>query len=111
MSKKVTNPFLGKWRIIEMEQWGQNYVDLVVPGYINFDDGGGKFQFGTVTGFIDYRVEAYGNGTRLEFSWDGKSDSDDACGRGWVISSGDAITGHIFIHQSDDSWFRAKLTK
>jgi hypothetical protein len=50
---------LGTWRIIEMEQWDQDYIDLVVPGYIAFrEDHVGKFQFGTVHGEIDYRIEA-----------------------------------------------------
>ena len=31
---------IGKWRISEMEQWDQDFIDLVVPGYINFEKGG-----------------------------------------------------------------------
>ena len=27
-----TKPFVGKWRIVEMEVWGQDYVDMAVPG-------------------------------------------------------------------------------
>lgn len=33
------NEFLGKWKIIEMEQWDQDYVDLEEPGFIRFDKG------------------------------------------------------------------------
>ncbi|MEE8576065.1 MAG: hypothetical protein V3T31_02310 [candidate division Zixibacteria bacterium] len=43
------SPYLGKWKITEMEQWDLNYIDLVVPGYIEFEEGrDGSFQFGTV---------------------------------------------------------------
>jgi hypothetical protein len=47
----MSNPYLGTWRIIEMEQWDQDYIDLVVLGYFSFrDDNLGEFQFGTVHG-------------------------------------------------------------
>jgi hypothetical protein len=43
----------------------------VVPGYIAFrEDHVGKFQFGTVHGEIDYRIESYQETERLEFSWE-----------------------------------------
>ena len=34
----MNNPYMGTWRIIEMEQWDQDYIDLVVPGYITFSN-------------------------------------------------------------------------
>jgi hypothetical protein len=30
--------YLGRWRIVEMEQWDQDYIDLEVPGYILFEE-------------------------------------------------------------------------
>jgi len=40
------NKFIGKWRISEMEQWDQDFVDAEVPGYISFTRNGmGEFQF------------------------------------------------------------------
>jgi len=48
------SPYLGKWKITEMEQWDREYIDLVVPGYIEFEgDENGSFQLGTVKGWID----------------------------------------------------------
>jgi len=39
------NKFFGKWRICEMEQWDQDFIDAEVPGYISFSkDGMGLFQ-------------------------------------------------------------------
>ena len=32
----MSNTYVGTWRIIEMEQWDQDFIDLVVPGYIAF---------------------------------------------------------------------------
>jgi hypothetical protein len=40
---------LGKWRITSMELWDAEFIDLLGPGYIQFDaDGGGEFAFGPV---------------------------------------------------------------
>jgi hypothetical protein len=47
----MSHSYLGRWRIIEMEQWDQDFIDLVVPGYIAFrEDHTGEFQFGAVMG-------------------------------------------------------------
>lgn len=52
------SPYLGKWKISEMEEWDQDYINLIVRGYIEFDaDHSGAFQFGTANGWLDYRVE------------------------------------------------------
>ena len=67
---KQMKPFAGNWRIVEMEVWDQDYVDMEVPGFIRIgSDGTGRFQFGLVSGDIDGRVEQCGNAPRFEFSW------------------------------------------
>ena len=49
--KKNNAKYIGKWRIIEMEMWDQDYIDLILPGYFSFDkDDLGYFQFGVVEG-------------------------------------------------------------
>lgn len=106
------NPFLGPWRIIHMEGWDQEYVDLVVPGFIRFDpDEQGEFQFGTVRGFLDTRIEQHRREQRIEFSWIGESDTDLANGRGWAVLEDHLLIGRIYIHGSDDSEFTAKRVK
>lgn len=47
--------FLGYWKMTEMQAWDQDSVNLVVPGFIEFDEADGEhitggFQFGTVSG-------------------------------------------------------------
>lgn len=32
---------IGKWRITEMELWDSDFIDLLGPGYIQFDPEGG----------------------------------------------------------------------
>jgi hypothetical protein len=66
-----------------MEQWDQDFIDLVVPGYMTFrKDHRGEFQFGAVHGRIDYRIEPYQETERLEFSWEGEDEMDPVSGRG-----------------------------
>lgn len=105
----MKNPFLGKWRITEMEQWDQEYIDLVVAGYIEFSKNKtGEFQFGVVGGDIDYRIEKIGDSKRLEFSWEGQEEYDSVSGRGWVVVEKDELYGRLYFHLGDDSWFKAR---
>jgi hypothetical protein len=105
-------PFSGKWCIVEMEVWGQDYVDMEVPGYIRIDsEGTGRFQFGLVSGDIDGRLEQCGSSPRFEFSWSGQDENDHACGRGWAVIEGGDLQGRIYLHLADDSAFRAVKSK
>ena len=46
----------GGWRIVEMELWAQEDVDLVVPAFLKLGgDGIGSFAFIAVAGQIDCR--------------------------------------------------------
>lgn len=111
MVKRI-NPYLGKWRIIEMEMWDQSYVDLITEGYFAFGKGEfGNFQFGAVVGEIDYSIEELGNNERVEFSFEGQDEYDPVSGRGWVIIEDDTLKGKIFFHAGDESEFKAKRTK
>ena len=104
----MKNPFAGCWRITWMKEWDEEYLDLVVPAYINFGPRHqGEFQFGTVTGFTDYRVAAHPDSPRVDWSWEGQSENDPACGRGWAELKGSELRGVLFIHCSDESPFIA----
>ncbi len=46
---KKRNPYLGKWRITQMEMWDQAFIDMETEGHFNFEeDELGSFQFGLV---------------------------------------------------------------
>jgi hypothetical protein len=48
---KLPNPFTGRWRIISMSAWDQEFIDEEEEGYFEFDDkDNGKFHFGYVHG-------------------------------------------------------------
>jgi hypothetical protein len=100
----------GRWRIIEMDNWDQDAVDLVQPGLIEFgEDGLGGLGFIVVTGELDCRDADRDGRPGVEFSWQGSDEGDDASGRGWAALNPDGtLEGHIYFHLGDDSAFRAE---
>lgn len=103
---------LGSWKITQMDVWDQEYVDLVVPGFFEFESEDehllGQFQFGTVVGGLDCRIRDVGGERILEWSWEGRNDNDPGCGRGWARLDHGKLIGHLYIHCGDDSAFEAK---
>ena len=99
----------GRWRIVEMEAWDRDAIDLVEPGFIEFsDEGTGQFGFIAVRGWMDCRSTERDGHAAIEFSWDGEDEGDQVSGRGVAVRVEDAtIEGHIFIHLGEDSRFRA----
>lgn len=101
------NPFTGPWRIVWMSNWDQDYVDVEVPGHITFKSGrSGSFQFGPVQGHMDCRSDVQ-HAQRIEFTWDGFDENDEMTGRGHAEIVEGELRGQLFIHQGDDSAFRA----
>jgi hypothetical protein len=46
----------GKWRIVAMALWDNDFLDMMEPAYIAFDGkAGGEFAFGCVTGGLHCR--------------------------------------------------------
>jgi hypothetical protein len=109
---KTPEPYVGKWRITHMDEWDQDFVDLVAPGYVKIQkDGSGTFQFAAVQGEMDCRFEKTADNTVLGFSWDGSDECDQASGRGWIRVNGKQMEGHIFFHPGDDSKFTAEKAR
>ena len=109
---ETPEPFVGSWRITDMEVWGREYIDLVVPGHVTFgEESMGEFQFGTVCGWLDCHFGERDGKPLTEFSGEGENDRDTGCGRGWAVLAGDTLEGRLFIHRGDDSAFNAKRSK
>ena len=105
---KTSNPFVGRWRISEMELWDREDLDLVAPAFIEFGRHGlGEFRFIAVQGCLDCRFSERDGMPAVEFSWEGQDDGDDSLGRGWAILRDGRLEGRWFFHRGDDSWFRA----
>lgn len=105
----TAQPFVGTWRIVEMEVWDQDDFDLLGPAHFTVGKGGlGTFRFIAVEGDMDCRFGARDGKPLVEFTWSGYDENDPASGRGWAVVDGDVMTGRIFIHRGDDSAFTAK---
>lgn len=100
----------GLWRIVDMDLWDRDAVDLVEPGFVEFaGDGTGQFGFVAVRGSIDCHGTGRDNHTHVEFTWDGSDEGDPVSGRGWAVLVDDTtLEGHLYFHLGDDSGFRAK---
>lgn len=100
----------GRWRIVEMENWDSDVIDLVEPAFIEFGRGNhGQFAFIAVRGWLDCRPIQSNGQPGVEFSWQGDDEGDQVSGRGWAALVDDAtIEGHIFFHDGDDSTFQAE---
>ena len=81
----LAKAFRGRWRIVEMEVWPDDYLDLIEPAHIAFEGStDGVFVFGAVKGWLDVRYGARDGAACAEFSWEGHNDADPASGRGWA---------------------------
>lgn len=90
-----------------MEQWDQEFVDLVSPGHITFKRGGcGELHFGAVDVSLDWQADAAGS--RVDFSFEGFDEGDEVSGRGWAELDGAKLTGRIAFHLGDESGFVAQ---
>ena len=51
--------FAGRWRIVEMDTWDNDVLDLVEEAHLTFTGAsGGKIVFGALQGFVDVRLRA-----------------------------------------------------
>jgi hypothetical protein len=96
---------LGKWRIVELPGYEDDYADLMEPAYILFGQTGGEFAFGCVTGAF----AGGGDHDGIAFDWDGNDEMDEACGSGWAELQPDgSLCGEIKFHDGDDIAFTAR---
>lgn len=100
---------VGTWRIVEMDLWDLDAIELLGPALLEFNAGGtGSFGFIAVEGYVDWKLAAGRASERIEFSWEGNDEGDPVSGRGWAEVAEDcSLLGRIFFHQGDDSGFRA----
>jgi hypothetical protein len=107
---KSPSPFEGRWRIVSMSAWDEDYIDEEEEGFFEFDEkGGGDFYFGYVQGHMDCRLTTRDGEPAVEWTWDGNDEMDPAQGRGWAVINGEELHGMIFFHDGDDSEFVARM--
>jgi hypothetical protein len=105
---KPKSPFAGRWRIVSMSAWDEDYIDEEEEGFFEFDEKGGEFHFGYVHGHMDCKPTTREGEPAVEWTWDGNDEMDPAQGRGWAVVKNEELHGMIFFHCGDDSEFVAK---
>jgi hypothetical protein len=100
----------GRWRIVAMDLWEQDAIDLAQPGFIEFRAGGsGQLGFVAVQGEIDWRPAERSGRPAAEFTWAGADEGDEVSGHGWAVLAEDgSLSGHLFFHLGDDSGYQAE---
>jgi hypothetical protein len=100
----------GRWRIVEMELWDEDAIDLLGPAFMELTaNGQGSFRFIAIEGRMDVRDVERDGRPGIEFAWEGNDEMDPASGRGWATLAADSsLDGRIYFHMGDDSSFRAE---
>src|SRR5437879_3493359 len=88
----------GRWRILEMDLWDRDALDLVAPAFIEFQDGSGSFGFIAVRGWMNCREVEIDGRTGVEFTWDGADEGDQVSGRGWALLEDDGSLQRAHLH-------------
>lgn len=97
----------GTWRIVAMPGHVEDYLDMVGPAYIRFEENGsGTFAFGCVTGHISSIGTSLNT---IDFSWDGNDEMDEASGDGDAELQPDgSLLGNVRFYNGDDIPFIAR---
>jgi hypothetical protein len=109
--KKPGSPFAGLWHLVSMDTWDEDYFNEEVQAFIEFEENGtGHFQFGYVSGYMDWRGGTRYGQPAVEWSWEGGDGADGTplTGRGWAKLEGEELHGLIVIHLGDESGFVAR---
>jgi hypothetical protein len=81
MAKKLKsqNPFTGRWCIVSMSAWDEDYIDEEEEGFFKFDEkGSDDFHFGYVQGHMDCKPTTRDGEPAVEWTWDGNDEMDPA---------------------------------
>jgi hypothetical protein len=106
---KPNSSFEGRWHIVSMTEWDEDYINEEVQAFIEFDDaGGGEFQFGYVSGSMNCRLTTRDGEPGVKWTWDGMDEMDPVRGSGWAVPKGDELHGVIAFDDDDESGFVAK---
>jgi hypothetical protein len=95
--------------LIETEQWDQEFIDLVEPGFISFQKGGrGEMRFGAVSLELDWEINEAG---KAEFTFTGFDEMDETSGKDRASPAQGRLGGQFKFHQGDKSGFIAERWK
>ena len=100
----------GKWIIIEMPDFDEDYIYAEEQAYIQINKNRGEFKFGYVQGYFEIQESISDQeGDKLKFEWEGSDEMDEASGSIWLKRiSNTRIQGEILFWESDGHEFIAE---
>lgn len=96
---------VGRWRIVEADLWGRDYLDLCGPASLTIGDHGqGEIAFGALQAGLDL---AYSR-SMVSFTWSGHDEVDEASGDGVAELLDDGTLEIEFsYHDGDEAILKA----
>ena len=105
MTRRGRRQLIGKWRIVEMDLWDADYIDMLGPGHIQFDRDGGHLAFGAV----QLALDCHRGVDSVHFTFSGHDEMTEVSGAGDADLEPDgSITGEIRSHMGDEATFIAR---
>ena len=106
MTGKMEWALTGKWRIIEADLWGRDYLAPVEPAHITFEGNGhGEFTFGCVNGGLDCEYSRQ----IIFFTWQGFDEMDEVSGDGSAKFDDDgSLDIEVRFHLGDEAILKAQ---
>ena len=105
MTRDVECAVVGKWRIVEADLWDRDFLDLVGPAHITFEnDGHGEFAFGAVNGGLDCEYAR----RIIFFTWQGFDEMDEVSGDGSAeLNDDSSLEVELRFHLGDEAILKA----
>jgi hypothetical protein len=106
MSGPAGCQLIGRWRIVEADLWDRDYLDLVEPAYVTFDeDGRGEFAFGVVNATMELEYAR----RIVFFNWAGFDEGDEVTGSGSAELDDDGtLEIELSFYDGDDALLKAR---
>lgn len=97
---------IGRWRILEADLWGRDYLDLLDPASMVIQaDGHGEIAFGALQASLDLEYSR----TLVFFTWEGFDEMDEVSGSGSAELQDDGTLEIEFTYrQGDEATLKAE---
>lgn len=98
---------IGKWRILEADLWDRDYLDLMDPAHIMFDNNGhGQLALGCIKAHLDCEYAS----SMIFFTWQGFDEMDEVQGNGSAELNDDgSLEVEIRFHNGGEAILKAKI--
>lgn len=109
--QELRRAFIGRWRIVKMSEWDNDFVDEDVKAYLLIEkSGSGEFRFGYVSGDdVHGEFKQQGKDIIFDFTWDGSDECDHVFGDGWMkLTNKTTAEGELRFHGGEKSHFWVK---